>query len=498
MTGWREAVVTSVAMLGMVAPAGGQVIQAIPETTSGSSTSLVLEHVEAPKEVAIGTMAINVWAIVHHPERTSPVAGAEFVWLGESNESRVEMEPVDGAFDSPREVAVVTIDTYAWVDDTAHEYEIRARAGDGPSKAVGRGTIRVRPRISTPDLVLMDVRGNVHPWVGSGVGGFTPATVIPVGPVVSRPSLTDVDGDRLEDLVLPALPGNVIVFHNQGAGRLQKKSEIDCGSDLVAAAVGKLEKGDRPDLVTVSAGRMLDIRLGCEAEPVQTAELTLLPDLLELADLDGDGLDEIYVALLGLQEGEIQVWTRQVGVRPAWAPTGRLASPGGRGRIRALTTVRREKADVLLILAEGTSGDPLAEGVLESWGPSADTDAVSEPSLVSRFRVPGEPLRVLSGSFSDREPSWLAVVREGDGVGLWELRDASDPVRLGEIEEEPQAFAVLDLDGDGDDDLATAGRDLRLWILVRGVGFREAGESPYLLEDPALALLTGSLDEREP
>ena len=42
-----------------------------------------------------------------------------------------------------------------------------------------------------------------------------------------------------------------------------------------------------------------------------------------------------------------------------------------------------------------------------------------------------------------------------------------------------------------------AGEDLRLWMNVRGA-LREAGESPYRLEVPLVALLPGTLDEKIP
>ena len=112
------------------------------------------------------------------------------------------------------------------------------------------------------------------------------------------------------------------------------------------------------------------------------------------------------------------------------------------------------------------------------------------------IRREGEPLGAVAGRFSDpAEPSWLVWVRRDDRVELLEVPRTGTPRRCGELPAVPTAVAVLDLDGDGDDDLATGGEDLRLWINVRGEGFREAGESPYLLEAPVVALVTGSLDE---
>ena len=103
-----------------------------------------------------------------------------------------------------------------------------------------------------------------------------------------------------------------------------------------------------------------------------------------------------------------------------------------------------------------------------------------------RFLGPGAP------------PVRIVLVREGRGADLIVIGKDDVPRRVGWIDEAPRAVAALDLDGDGDDDLATAADDLRLWINVGGSQFREAGESPYLLESPVVALESGSLDERVP
>jgi hypothetical protein len=80
-------------------------------------------------------------------------------------------------------------------------------------------------------------------------------------------------------------------------------------------------------------------------------------------------------------------------------------------------------------------------------------------------------------------------------VEWWEVPLRGAPFPRGRQDAEPAAVVALDLDGDGDDDLAAGGEELRLWINVRGADFREAGESPYLLEARVVALAAGRLDE---
>jgi hypothetical protein len=109
--------------------------------------------------------------------------------------------------------------------------------------------------------------------------------------------------------------------------------------------------------------------------------------------------------------------------------------------------------------------------------------------------VSGEPVELAAGRFAE-DAGWLLVVRDGARSALYGVRERDGLRRMGSLEGVPGSVGVLDLDGDGDDDLVTGGADLRLWINVRGADFREAGESPYLLETPVVALVAGNLDER--
>jgi hypothetical protein len=319
------------------------------------------------------------------------------------------------------------------------------------------------------------------------VGGFAPGDTLQSGVVGFAPALADVNEDGLIDIVWPTETGRVLVWRNRGGGRFEVLRTIDVGAEVVAGAVGDLDGDGKPDLVTASADRSLSVYPALADRPDFVAQLTLVPEKLALADLDGDGRPEICLALLGLQQGEIQVWTDVPGGN-GWAPSYRLQPPeGGRGRV--LEMVGGPAGG--LIVASGEGG----EGVLESWGPPADTDSVSVPVCRVRYRVPGEPVRVVAGRFADGVP-WVTVVPEGSGAALYGIREGKGLKRVGFLGQEPEAIGVLDLDADGDDDLVTGGRDLRLWINVRGTGFREAGESPYRLDAPVVALVAGNLDER--
>ncbi len=454
-----------------------------------------LRHVEAPREIGLGTMAVNVWADVSRADGAIPIEGCTLVFKDDrGGENTVDMTALDGAFDGPAEEVVATVDTYAWVRDGAHAWEIRARAAGETPSVIARGAIRVKPRISTPDLMLLDARGVVHPWVGSGAGGFAPGDPLDAGMPGAAPRVVDANADGFADLCVPMRNGTVRVLQNRGTGKLEPGRSIPCGPDLVAFAAGDLDADGKPDLVTVGAGGLLEIHLGFAESADAALPLRFVPECVEVADLDGDGKGEIYAGLLGQNAGEVHV------VRPgadgSWAVARVLSPPeGGRGRVKALLRVPGppKKGDELLVLSgKGKSG------TLESWGRLADTQ--TEPGLRTGVRFAGEPTGVVSGRFLGPGAPLvrLVLVRQEHGVDLLTIGVDDVPRRVGHVDAVPGAVAALDLDGDGDDDLATAAEDLRLWINLGGRGFREAGESPYVLETPVIALASGSLDERLP
>ncbi len=481
----------------VMGPASGQTIAELPARETAAAPeddTWVVEHVEAPAEIALGTMAVNLWARVRRDGSRGTVEGLELVLHTDDAVEHLPLRPVDGAFDSGLEEAVVTIDTYAWVRDAAHAWELRTRPASGSPVVIERGSIRVKPRIDTPDLVLLDESGRLHPWVGSGAGGFTPGDALPAGLPVAPPAVIDVDADQRTDVVLALTDGSLRVLGARGGGRLADGRRIDCGPGVVAMALGDLDGDGGTDLITVTTARTLEIRRDLAETPDQVAELSLAPEHLALADLDRDGRAEVYVALLGLTDGEIQVWGTSPEDSTLLTARWRLPEPeAGRGRIRGLVpTTSSDGLGAALLVLSGESG----EGMLESWVGAADTEADSGPMRDRIVRLEGEPLGAVPGRFSDPEsPSWAVTVGSEDGIELLEVPLEGTPRLRGGMDAAPSAMAVLDLDGDGDDDLVTGGEDLRLWINIRGGDFREAGESPYLLEAPITALASGSLDD---
>ena len=108
----RTAALALLGMAGWGEEALSQSVVDLPAVRTMPSTgSFVLELLEAPSDIAFGTMAVNVWATVARTGSDDPITEVALVWPREGGEERIEMRPVDGALDSGREQVVATVDS---------------------------------------------------------------------------------------------------------------------------------------------------------------------------------------------------------------------------------------------------------------------------------------------------------------------------------------------------------------------------------------------------
>ncbi len=466
--------------------------------SAGTKAPFVVDHVESPQEIGIGTMAVNVWARFGAARPGGVVGGCTLVLTAAKGEEevRVEMRAQDGAFDEEIETAVATLDTYTWVVEETHRWEIRAHEPGGREAAVTKGSIRVRERVNAKDLVLFDGLGSATPMLGTGAGGFSPAEVIASGVPQGRPRAVDWSGDGRLDLVYAGADGEVVILENDGGGRFNVLRRIACTATPVDVAPCDLDGDGAWDLAVATEARALEIYLGEDDIPAQVESLPGTAELLEVGDFDGDGRMEIAIALLGMDDSEIQLWGRAPR-EEIWTPTLRLPAPsGGRGRVQSLVAFRvKERKHDRLIIGSTSEG----QAMLESWGVTADTQARPGISCLAVARFAGSLAGVACGRIAkEGNVAVLAAVKSGDGAEILAMGEGDAPRKLASLSRAPRAMALVDLDADGDDDLIAAGDELRLWINVRGESFHEAGESPYLLDTPVVTLLAGELDERRP
>lgn len=128
----------------------------------------------------------------------------------------------------------------------------------------------------------------------------------------------------------------------------------------------------------------------------------------------------------------------------------------------------------------------------------ADTESRHGIVCLGATRFAGPLASLAIGKLSGTDDTILAAIRRESGAALFAIGEDGIPRSSGQLPQAPRAMALVDLDADGDDDLVTAGEDLRLWINVRGESFFEAGESPYRIGAPVVALFAEDLDERKP
>ncbi len=492
------AVALAAGLLGAASPARPQAVVISEPPQPQPATGIELEHLEAPREIGLGTMVVRVWAHLQGAAGEVP-AGARLVLPSEEDGAlELALKPTGERLASGALELSGAIDTYAWVREGVHEYELRVGGAGVGDSALARGSIRVKSRLASPDLFLINRTGLAQTWLGTGAGGFTPSATLDTGLPRGRPRVADWNRDGRPDLVVPEHPGDVRLYLNRGGGRFEPLRRIEGAAPIVDVACGDLDGDGVTDLVAVTTAPELEIFFGARAPAREVHPLRLHPELVEVADLDANGSPEIYIALLGLDAAELEVWARTSDSQASFASLGLLSPPGtaARGRIAGLLALpAAADGKARLLVLSGDSG----EASLESWGGGADIEPEWEPACRYAARVAGIPLGITAARRGQSgEVSCLLCVQHGAGASLLGVAEGKPPRRLLALETAPAALVAVDLDGDGDDDLVTAGKELRLWINIRGESFREAGESPYRLESAAVALLAGDLDEKGP
>ena len=72
---------------------------------------------------------------------------------------------------------------------------------------------------------------------------------------------------------------------------------------VVSGAIGDLDGDGRPDLVTVSAAKTLNVHHGLQSAVEFSAVLTLAPERVAIADLDGDDVLDLFLDLFAGELG---------------------------------------------------------------------------------------------------------------------------------------------------------------------------------------------------
>lgn len=345
--------------------------------------------------------------------------------------------------------------------------------GAASSVSVGDGSTVVRVADlngdGIPDLVTANggsapaFAGTVSVLMGTGTGGFGPATTLAVAPRTDTLVVDDFDGDGKPDLAVlsqgaaGATAGILSIFLNTTAlapvGPRGAATTLAVGVQPAGLALGDLDRDGRLDLVTADRnGDTISVALGNgdgsfgAATQLAVGPAGTAPESIALADLNRDGLLDAVTAnfragvastvsvLLGTGTGSFSAPTSvAVGNGARFVAVGDLNRDG----IPDLAVSNYNDGTVSIVLGTGTGGftaaGPVPVGSIPEEIAIGDLDRDGIPDLAVAVRGAN-----------------VLAVRLGDGAGGF--TSAPDVV----VGTEPRAVVIADLNGDGRPDLAIA------------------------------------------
>lgn len=291
----------------------------------------------------------------------------------------------------------------------------RARVGTRPSPSQTADF----DRDGNTDLAVANIASrNVTVLFGDGAGGFRPGVDLPVGTTPRGLAVLDADGDGTQDIAVANYRGDdVALLRNDGAGGFAAPVSIDgrvAGEWAIASA--DMNGDGHADLVVGgNADGRVSVLLGRgDGTFLHRSTTMAAQDLwqLDVGDLDGDG--DVDVAVAG----------------------GTAANLGAEG---AGVVLRND--------GSGALGEPSYH----------ETDPRTLATDLGDLDGDGDLDWVLSsvgGSNSD----WTFLTNDGDGT-FSVLREWDSP-------EDASCALIVDLDGDGDLDLALVDESEDLLILL--------------------------------
>ncbi|MFT4624676.1 MAG: hypothetical protein ACI8PZ_003335 [Myxococcota bacterium] len=326
----------------------------------------------------------------------------------------------------------------------------------------------------------------------------------------TRATLTDVDGDGLDDIVT-SQPGadhresgeGVVAVHS---GRvLDPQPEVLAWGGAAGAGLGPVGAGDLDgdgydDLVVAGADARLRVYLGSAAGTRVWPDQIILTSrpigAVAVGDLDGDGLADVVTADLDTSELAVRFGgDAELAVEPGWTAAGHGAPPG------ALVFAGDLDGDGL---GDAVLGRPDVDAITVLWGDAArtlrTTDAVS-PWPAGRF---GTAVAMLGDGDGDGRQG-LAVSAPGIGaVALYAVDDSL--VHVGELRGGVgmgAALAGLDWNGDGYGDLAVGHPSSALVRMFLGgpsgisrTAVRDISEFDLGAVEPGAFVASGEVDGR--
>lgn len=436
-------------------------IQVFLGTSTGHSAPLLLEAGYGPVD-SILLVDVNQDGLV---DILVSAAGA--------GETRLLVNRGDGDFESPLPlragqgpyVSAVT------ADGTYLSYSLDRSSGVASGDWNGDGRV---------DLAVANAGSNtVSLLFGTATGGFTNPTVFLAGNGPTRLVGGDFNHDGHEDLaVLNEGSATITLFLNDGTGMFVPSASMSAGVFPTGIATRDVDRDGHLDLVVSSSfGDVLVLR-GRGDGTFEAFERFGRDVTLAVADLDGDGKDDLILGNQGLDRVHVQysgngaslVRDRNDGVEAPAAPI--LHDLNGDG-IRDLIVINTSGNGILVYLGQSNGQFGPANAFFTGTRPShvavADLNEDGLPDVVVTNQGSND-LTVLFGSIS------------GQGSGVSAQADDWTFVQGPRLAAgfAPTGVFIIDINEDGIDDLMVTNGQEGTVRYLPGVGngfFNEAGEN---------------------
>ncbi|AMV38186.1 FG-GAP repeat domain-containing protein [Planctomyces sp. SH-PL62] len=264
----------------------------------------------------------------------------------------------------------------------------------------------------------------------------------------------DFNGDGKPDLIFYGSPAEIVILHNEGAGKFGPPRRIKCGDAVEAPnalAVGDFDQDGRDDVALLAEGELVLIRQpepGVLSEPERVPHTATNPRMVKIHDLDGDGAADLVI-MDGDPEHPIHVRfataDKKLGPERRFA----LATP------RALAFGQIDgKGGVELLTVEEQSGRGKVYTLDES---APDSDDRWGRLVFFGFPRGNERGRSLAVGDLDGDKRKDVVVTDPANAQVWVYRQAGE-AGLSTGESFPgllggKGTVLADLDGDGRDEV---------------------------------------------
>lgn len=302
-----------------------------------------------------------------------------------------------------------------------------------------------------PDFAAVDVAGNLNVRLGQNGGGFAQVATLPAPTDATYLRAADLDGDGVPELVaIAAISGQTQVYRNDGFANFTADPIFSAGSNVLDAVLADLDGDSTLDLVLTRYGAAgVDFYGGVGdgtfgGLTVVPFTRGLLVGALSLGDLDGDGgLDLVFADFDSMQlrllrtDGALTI-TSQDAVPLQGGPfSTQMADVDGDGRDEvAVADLSAEQVVIVggapsqILQTIDVQGEPVDLAVGD-FTPSAGVDLAV--ALIDRRTV------ALVDGLGASSPSGLPF--------------DSQVARMIPTSGNPNHIESLDADADGDDDL---------------------------------------------